>query len=190
MPETATDTSVSATDLRLLIAEGADVRMLDVRTPGEFDAGHIPGAVNVPLDRVRGRAAEFGDGKGLVLICRSGARAETARTHLTGVGVAGARVLTGGVDAWAAGGGETTSAGTGRWNLERQVRLVAGALVLIGIVVSVAWSPARYFSGMIGAGLMFAAITNTCAMGMALGKLPYNRGRSCDIDNAVSQLRR
>ena len=78
--------------------------------------------------------------------------------------------------------------GSEKWALERQVRLVAGGLVAAGIVASLRWPRARFVSGMVGAGLTFAAVTDTCAMGTALAKLPYNRDDSCDVDRIVSEL--
>jgi hypothetical protein len=62
-----------------------------------------------------------------------------------------------------------------RWSLERQIRLVAGSIVLMAIIISVWWAPARYLAGAIGLGLTVAAITDTCLMGRLLMKLPYNR---------------
>jgi hypothetical protein len=62
-----------------------------------------------------------------------------------------------------------------RWALERQIRLVAGSIVLISIVASIWWHPARFLAGAIGLGLTVAAITDTCLMGRMLMKLPYNR---------------
>lgn len=186
---TSAATEISPADLRSRLGRSEPPRLLDVRTPGEFDAGHIPSAVNVPLDRVRSLAPTLaGSGTPLVLICQAGSRAEAARGHLAAAGAVDTVVLTGGMNAWSGGGGETTAARAGRWTLERQVRFVAGALVLIGILISIAWPPARYFSGLIGAGLVFAAVSNTCMMGLALGRLPYNRGRSCDIDAALDKL--
>ena len=78
--------------------------------------------------------------------------------------------------------------GRQRWDLERQVRLVAGSLVLAGIAGSVFVPGLKYVSGFVGAGLAFAAVTNTCAMGMALSKLPYNRDAGCDVEGVVREL--
>ncbi len=64
-----------------------------------------------------------------------------------------------------------------RWALERQIRLVAGSIVLFAVVASIWWPPARYLAGAIGLGLTLAAITDTCLMGNMLMRLPYNRIR-------------
>ena len=79
--------------------------------------------------------------------------------------------------------------GAPRWDLERQVRLVAGAIVLASVVGSVFVPGLKWVAAFIGAGLTFAAVTDTCAMGMMLSKLPYNRGAGCDLDTIVGQLR-
>ncbi|MFJ6954673.1 rhodanese-like domain-containing protein [Micromonospora aurantiaca (nom. illeg.)] len=180
---------MDAATLRELIAAGRTPRMLDVRTPGEFEAAHIPGAYNVPLDLLREHRAELRShlDEDVVLICRSGVRAGQAGQALGTVGLPNVKVLDGGMLAW-----QVTNApvnqGRPRWDLERQVRLVAGSIVLAAIVASVFVPGLKWVAAFIGAGLTFAALTNTCAMGM-LSKLPYNRGASCDLDTIVGQLR-
>ena len=117
----------------------------------------------------------------LFLGCASEASDSSARLD--------AYVLTGGVPGFAAAGGAVVK-GKDRWDLERQVRLVAGSLVVLGLAGGRFVSPKiRTLAGVIGTGLTFSAATNTCAMGMMLGKLPYNRGASCDLDTIEGQLR-
>jgi rhodanese-related sulfurtransferase len=176
--------------LALLRAEGSAHRIIDVRSPAEFESAHIPGAYNVPLDQLgehRDELARHLD-EPVVLVCRSGARAGQAEQRLAAAGMGNIAVLDGGMLAWEAAGG-AMNRGTQRWDLERQVRLVAGSLVLAGILASLVWPPARFLSGAVGLGLTVAALTNTCAMGMLLAKLPYNRATpSCDVDAIVGQL--
>lgn len=183
--------AIDAADLRRLLDTGQPVRLLDVRTPGEFAAGHIDGAVNIPLDQLKSVAAQLNDPAlgTLVVICQGGARAANACAVLAEAGHRGPVLLAGGMNAWNSVGGPS-NAQSGRWALERQVRFVAGLIVLVAVLASFAWTPAYYLAGMVGAGLVFAALTNTCAMGMLLAKLPYNRGSSCAIDTAVERLRR
>jgi hypothetical protein len=78
--------------------------------------------------------------------------------------------------------------GRGRWDLERQVRLVAGSIVLASVLASVAFPPAKWIAAAIGAGLTVAALSNTCAMGMLLAKLPHNRGPRTDFNGVVAAL--
>ncbi|MEV1075764.1 rhodanese-like domain-containing protein [Micromonospora parva] len=188
--ETARPATLDATGLRELIESGRAPRVLDVRTPAEFETAHIPGSYNVPLDLLREHRRELRDqlDEDVVLVCRSGARASQAQQALAGVGLPNLTVLDGGIMSWQAADAPVTR-GVPRWDLERQVRLVAGSIVLVSILASVFVPQLKWVAGAIGAGLTVAAVTNTCAMGMMLGKLPYNRGASRDLDTVMGQLR-
>lgn len=183
--------AVDVATARALLAANPDTLIVDVRTPAEFETAHIDGAINLPLDQVDahlGRIVHDAGGE-LLLICQSGNRANQACAKLAGAGLTEATVLTGGMTAWLAEGGPVRR-GRQRWSLERQVRLAAGGIVLLAVVVSI-WLPgARFVAGFVGAGLTFAALTDTCAMGMLLSRLPYNRGAGCDVDGAIARLRR
>ncbi|MEU5531103.1 rhodanese-like domain-containing protein [Micromonospora chersina] len=189
-PETARPATLDAVSLRELIDAGHAPRLLDVRTPAEFETSHIPGSYNVPLDLLKEHREELRNhlDEDVVLVCRSGARATQAEQALAGVGLPNLKVLDGGIMAWQAANAPIKR-GAPRWDLERQVRLVAGSIVLASVLGSVFVPQLKWVAGFIGAGLTFAAVTNTCAMGMMLGKLPYNRGASCDLDTIVGQLR-
>ncbi|MEV0718506.1 rhodanese-like domain-containing protein [Asanoa sp. NPDC050611] len=188
--ETSRPATLDAADLRGLIDSDRAPRLLDVRTPAEFESVHIPGAHNVPLDLLKEHREELRHhlDEGVVLVCRSGARAAQAQQALTGAGLPHVKILNGGMLAWQAADAPITR-GTPRWDLERQVRLVAGSIVLAGILGSILVPGLKWVAGAIGAGLTFAAVTNTCAMGMLLSRLPYNRGATCDLDTIVAQLR-
>lgn len=189
---------VDATTLTGWLREPDAVTVLDVRSPGEFEAVHIAGSYNVPLELLGEHAAAFAarlahhEGHSpehhVVLVCQSGARADQARRHLAGVGAGNLQVLDGGVPAVAAAGGEVVR-GAGRWAMDRQVRLVAGSVVLASTLASLALPRARFVAGGIGAGLTFSALSNTCAMATLLGKLPYNRGpRNPDVGQVIGRL--
>ncbi|MBQ0989273.1 rhodanese-like domain-containing protein [Micromonospora sp. PSH03] len=188
--ETARPATIDATGLRELIDSGHAPRLLDVRTPAEFETSHIPGSYNVPLDLLKEHREELRRhlDEDVVLVCRSGARATQAEQTLAGVGLPNLKVLDGGIMAWQAANAPIRQ-GAPRWDLERQVRLVAGSIVLVSVLGSVFVPQLKWVAGFIGAGLTFAAVTNTCAMGMVLGRLPYNRGANCDLDTIVGQLR-
>jgi rhodanese-related sulfurtransferase len=188
---TTAQTHLDPAGLQDLLGSGQDVRLLDVRTPAEYETAHIPGSYNVPLDTLREHRDELTRhlDEGLVLVCRSGQRAAQAEKTLAAAGLPNVRVLTGGMLAWERSGADVVR-GRARWELERQVRLVAGTLVLLGVLASIIVPGAQWFSAAIGTGLVIAALTNTCAMGMALSKLPYNRGARCDLDTVVAQLTR
>jgi rhodanese-related sulfurtransferase len=170
--------------------------VIDVRTPAEYASGHLPGALNIPLDRIRQalpeirHAARRGD---ILLVCASGARSESAGTLLAEQGVQAA-TLAGGTSAWAADGHDLhqpaacdTRAG---WSMERQVRFTAGTVVLLGLLLGLLVHPAfQILSAGIAGGLVFSALTNTCGMAVMLGKLPHNRPRAADLDATLATLR-
>ncbi|CAM5694938.1 rhodanese-like domain-containing protein [Streptomyces griseomycini] len=170
--------------------------VIDVRTPGEYASGHLPGALNIPLDHVRRALPELRDAArrgDLLVVCASGARSDTAAGLLAEHGVPAA-TLTGGTNAWAADGHPLdrpaacdTRAG---WSMERQVRLTAGTAVLLGLVLGLLVHPTfQLLSAGIAAGLVFSALTDTCGMAVLLGKLPHNRPRATDLDATLAALR-
>lgn len=185
----ATDVIDSA-QLRQLISDDPLIRVLDVRTGGEFDSVHIPGSYNVPLDTLAEHARDLAElDHPVVLVCKSGARADQAHGKLTGAGKQRLHLLDGGLDAWLASGGDVVRGSSDTWAMDRQVRLVAGSISLLGIVASLVAPKAKWLAGGVAAGLTFSAVSNTCAMGNALGKLPYNKGRGCDIDAVLTEMR-
>lgn len=185
----STSSIIDAAELNELKQAGAGPRLIDVRTPGEFETAHIPGAYNVPLDLLQEHRDEIAQhlDQDVVLICRSGQRASAAGQTLRDAGLPNVAILDGGMTAWQNKGFEIRR-GAQRWELERQVRLVAGSVVLSSVLGSIAAPKLKWVAAAIGAGLTTAALTNTCAMGMMLSKLPYNRGASCDARSIVEQL--
>ncbi len=176
---------------RLEDSASPDPTLIDVRTPSEFEAGHIPGAVNVPLDELKGSldalCAMLDDHHDVVLVCRSGRRAGQAQEALHQAGLGTSRVLSGGIVDWEATGGDLKR-GRQVWELERQVRLAAGALVVTGIAASAVAPRATWLSAFVGGGLVFAAVSNTCAMGMALARMPWNTRGARATGSALDQL--
>ncbi|MGQ0467296.1 MAG: rhodanese-like domain-containing protein [Sporichthyaceae bacterium] len=187
MAETAT---LTAADLRSRLSD-PKVRLLDVRSPGEFAAARIPGSHNIPLGDLSAYAGDLVSGSvtDLVLVCQSGGRAGLAAEVLADAGHDRYTVLAGGLAAWEQSGGDVEG-GTGNsaWSIERQVRLVAGSIVATGIVLSTRYPKAKFLSGAVGGGLVFAAVSNTCMMGSLLAKLPFNRADSADTRTAVAAL--
>lgn len=181
--------TVASAELQEMLKSGASVRLLDVRTPGEFENSHIAGAYNVPLDLLREHRVEIRQhlDEDVVLVCRSGQRAAQAEEALSEAGLSNVHILDGGMTAWE-GSGYGVNRGAQRWELERQVRLVAGSIVLSSVLGSLAVPRLKWLAAGIGGGLTFAAVSNTCAMGMMLAKLPYNRGPVCDAQSIVAQL--
>ncbi|MEU7473072.1 rhodanese-like domain-containing protein [Streptomyces sp. NPDC044984] len=187
-----TSTALTTGEARTRLHE---LTVIDVRTPGEYAGGHLPGALNVPLDQIQRALPDLryaADRTDLLVVCASGARSENACRILEENGVAAA-TLSGGTGAWAAGGHELHHPqGTSRatWGMERQVRLTAGVTVLLGLLLGLTVHPAfQLVSAGIAGGLVFSALTNTCGMAAMLAKLPHNRPRTADLDNTLAALR-
>ena len=189
MPAITAPTEVDAATVIDWMTDPDAVTVLDVRSPAEFETRHIAGSYNLPLDLVGEHATQLAarlDRK-VVLVCQSGVRAGQAQQRLAGTGMDNLHVLREGVPGYAAAGGQVDQ-GRPRWALERQVRLVAGGLVLAGVVAS-RWTPqAALLAGGIGAGLTASALTDTCTMGRLLSALPYNRGTKTDVQQLLDQL--
>lgn len=187
---TASPALIHPARLNSLLSSDNPPRIVDVRTTGEFQAVHIPGAYNVPLDLLREHRDEIRThlDEHVVLVCRSGQRAVQAGDALHDAGLPNVHILDGGMNAWEAGG-FSVNRGAPRWELERQVRFLAGLIVAVSILVGLFVVPgAQWVAFAMGAGLALAAATNTCLMGMMLSRLPYNRGPRCDAQAVVSQL--
>jgi len=166
------------------------LRILDVRTPREYESVHLEGSYNVPLDRLAEHAQEIRGAveHPVVLVCRSGSRSRQAQETLEASGLRNLHLLEGGLDAWIADG-RPVRRGPERISLERQVRIAAGALAAIGGVLALTVNP--LWAGLpaaVGAGLVFAGVTDTCGMALLLSRLPYNRTATCDVDRMVRSL--
>jgi rhodanese-related sulfurtransferase len=181
--------TITSTELRDLLHSPAPPRLIDVRTPGEFQTARIAGSYNVPLDLLREHRDEIIEhlDQDVVLVCRSGQRAAHAEQTLRAAGLVNVHILKGGITAWAATGC-AVNRGAEHWDLERQVRLVAGLIVVGSVLASIVIPGLQWVAAVIGAGLTVAALTNSCPMGTLLARLPYNRGATCDAQTIVAQL--
>lgn len=161
-----------------LVQSGTSVDLIDVRTPVEFREIHVNFARNVPLDQLN--AAKLAGEKNasnqpLYVICKSGSRGQQACEKLIAAGCASVINVEGGTMAWDQAGLPVVR-GKKAISLERQVRIAAGSLVLIGSILGAFVS--HYFIGLaafVGAGLVFAGVTDTCGMGMLLARMPWNQ---------------
>lgn len=157
----------------------SEIDLIDVRTPVEYREVHATGAKNVPLDTLDPKQIYEGrNGRSeepIYVICRSGARGAKAAQKFIDAGFENVVNVDGGTMAWEQAG-LPVRRGKKAISLERQVRIVAGSIVLIGSLLAYFLHPAfAALSGFIGAGLMFAGITDTCGMGMMLAKMPWNQ---------------
>jgi rhodanese-related sulfurtransferase len=171
--------TVTPLELQKLLQTQADLLLLDVRTPMEFAEVHIPQARNEPLDRLQPEefiaSGALHDEQPVYLLCRTGVRAARAAGKFAAAGQDRGVVVEGGTQAWIEAGLPVTRGTAKVISLERQVRIAAGSLVLLGVLLG--WFVNRLFfglSGFVGAGLIFAGITDFCGMGLLLARMPWN----------------
>lgn len=158
---------------------GEAVELIDVRTPVEYREVRCPLARNVPLaglDPAAVMSARQGPAAApLYVICRSGSRGRQACEKFRAAGFDNVVNVEGGTLAWAECGLPVVR-GKKAMSLERQVRLAAGLLVLLGVGLGFAVHPVFLgVSAFVGAGLVFAGVTDTCGMGLLLARMPWNR---------------
>lgn len=154
-----------------------DAVLVDVRTPAEFRELHATGAINFPLDNLIPAdvtAQHASEGQTVYLICKSGSRSAMALKKFSDAGIDTAASIDGGTIAWE-NAGLSVARGQKTVSLERQVRIAAGTLVLIGVGIGFLHPAGFAVSAFVGAGLVFAGVTDTCGMGMLLSKMPWNR---------------
>jgi rhodanese-related sulfurtransferase len=171
--------TISPLEISRLQQSGQSVELIDVRTPVEFQELHVEFARNVPLDRLDATRIQAerngGANRPLYVICRSGSRGKQACEKLQSAGLMNVFNVEGGTLACEAAGLPVVR-GRKAISLERQVRIAAGALVVIGAAlgfwVHIYWIGLAAF---VGAGLMFAGITDTCGMAMVLARMPWNQ---------------
>ncbi len=164
----------SANDAWTAVQRG-DGQLVDVREPGEFSTVRTPNTLNFPLSSLEDRVSEIPAGAPVYLLCAVGARALAAAAILAENGRS-AIVVDGGMIEWRRRG-LPAEHGTRRvWDMDRQVRLVAGTLVLTGVMLGWLVHPKFYIlAGFVGAGLSFSGLTGFCGMARVLARLPWNR---------------
>jgi len=179
--------SVSPGELNRLITSGRKVELLDVRTPGEFESVHVPGARLIPLDELDAGAFLKQRGKAdqpVYVLCQSGGRARKAIEKLQQAGFGGGVLVEGGTQAWIDAGLPVTRSAARVISFERQVRIAAGSLVLTGVLLAYFVHPGFIaLSAFVGAGLVFAGVTDWCGMGLLLAKMPWNQKSACASDS-------
>jgi rhodanese-related sulfurtransferase len=171
--------TITPQKLNELRERGEPVRLIDVRTPAEFREAHVPFAENRPLESfdpaVVATASNGSPNEAIYIICQKGGRGANACAKLAAAGLERVVNVEGGTAAWEQAGLPVVR-GKKTISLERQVRIAAGTLVLIGSALGYFVHP--YFIGIaafVGAGLTFAGITDTCGMGMLLARMPWNQ---------------
>ncbi|WP_406697856.1 rhodanese-like domain-containing protein [Singulisphaera sp. Ch08] len=174
-------TTIRPTELEELRRQGSLVDLIDVRTPAEYREVHAEPARLVPLEALDPKAImEARDLTGrtnapLYTICRSGSRGRSAAEKFHAAGFPNVINVEGGTLAWERAGLPVIR-GQKTVSLERQVRIAAGSLVVLGTALGAFVHP--LFLGLaafVGAGLVFAGITDTCGMAMILARMPWNQ---------------
>ena len=166
-------------ELRGRLLAGGNCRMLDVRTPGEFSAGHVAGAHNIPLDDLDPAAVQTLWGTGaapLYLLCQFGGRATRAIQRLQEAGVPGCVLVEGGMQGWVDAGFPVERESVRVIPLMRQVQLVIGVVSATGALLALTVDPWFAVLPLItGAGLLVAGLSGTCGLALLLAKMPWNR---------------
>lgn len=180
--------SIHPQELKTLVADSSII-LIDVRTPTEFAEVHVQGARNIPLDRLTvEQVRELLPDQNLpvYMICRSGSRSQKACEQLLSAGFSNIHTVLGGTLACDEAGVPVVRGAVKVMSLERQVRIAAGFLVFLGVILAWLVHPAFMgLSGFVGAGLVFAGITNSCGMGMVIAKMPWNqRNPTCSTNVA------
>lgn len=161
------------------LKSGASLRLLDVRSPTEYLRLHAAGACLIPVEELNQESvtsAGLDSNEPVYVLCQGGTRAATACEKLSKLGLNNAIRVDGGTIAWEKASLPVVTSGQKVMSIERQVRIVAGSFVLIGLAM--AWFIHPAFAGLstfVGAGLIFAGITDFCGLGMLMAKLPWNR---------------
>jgi rhodanese-related sulfurtransferase len=185
---------ISARELERVLASGANVELLDVRTPGEFAAGHVPGARLVPLADLDAAAflERYDRSKPLYVLCQSGGRAAKAIDKLRLAGFDGCVLVDGGTQAWIDCGLRVDCESSAGLPLMRQVQIVVGTISATGAVLALAVNPWFAVIPLVtGTGLLFAGLTGFCGMALLLAKMPWNRlrggqpGACCEVKGGV-----
>lgn len=169
--------TIDAARLKQLIErDRQQIMLVDVREPGEYANERIAGAISQPLSSLNPAAIEIQADCQTILCCQSGRRSTQAAQKLFEAGFSDVTHLAGGLAAWKTAGYATQIDRNAPISLFRQVQIVAGSLVALGTVLGAFVSPwFLILSGFVGCGLVFAGVSDTCAMGILLMKLPYNR---------------
>jgi rhodanese-related sulfurtransferase len=167
--------TIDAESLHNLLAQD-QVLLIDVREVGEHKQEKIPHSILMPLSQFDPRKIPTTRDKLLVIYCQTSNRSFQAARKLINAGYTEVTHLQGGINAWKEAGYPTQVNKNAPISIMRQVQIIAGSLVLAGVLLGTLLAPAWYIlSGFVGAGLLFAGLTGNCTMAILLAKLPYNQ---------------
>jgi len=183
MNQTQPETAVSPVELSRRLAAGAPACLLDVRSPGEYAAAHVPGARLLPLDELDPaafRRERAGDDAPVYVLCQSGGRARRAIEKLARAGVTGCVLVAGGTQAWLDAGLPVNRGASRVLPLMRQVQITVGFLGATGSVLALTVNKLFVLLPLvIGCGLLFAGVTGFCGLALLLARMPWNKSAAC-----------
>lgn len=165
---------ISADKAATLVKDGAI--LVDIRSAGEFSHRHISDSVNKQVDEVS--SASLPDDGVVIFLCQSGMRTRTNANKLAAAAnnCKQAYLLEGGLDAWQKQGLAVEVAANAPLELQRQVQITVGTLIILGVILGTWVNPAWYIlSAFVGAGLLMAGLTGFCGLARMLMLAPWNR---------------
>ena len=184
MNPTQTKTAISAEELHHRMAAGQAACLLDVRTPAEYAAAHVPGTRLIPLDELD--AAAFcrernGNAAPVYVLCQSGGRACRAIEKLERAGLQGCVLVEGGTQAWMDAGLPVNRGPSRVLPLMRQVQITVGFCSAAGALLALTVHPRfAIIPLVVGSGLLFAGLTGFCGLALVLAKMPWNKTAHCN----------
>jgi rhodanese-related sulfurtransferase len=190
MITTQPETSISPREFNRLLAAGGPAELLDVRTPGEYAAAHVPGATLVPLDQLD--AAAFlrqrgADDKPIYVLCQSGGRARRAIEQFQRAGFDRCVLVEGGTQAWMDAGLPVDRSESTVLPLMRQVQITIGFVSAVGAALALAVNPWFAIIPLVaGGGLLYAGLTGCCGLALVLAKMPWNRAAGNTTDSCCN----
>jgi rhodanese-related sulfurtransferase len=184
MNQTQTESSVTAQELQRRMAAGQSAYLLDVRTPGEYAAAHVPGTKLIPLDELDPVAfcrERNGDCSPVYVLCQSGGRARRAIEKLERAGVHGCVLVEGGTQAWIDDGLPVNRGQSRILPLMRQVQITVGFLGAVGALLALTVDKLfAIIPLVVGSGLLFAGLSGFCGLALLLAKMPWNKTSNCN----------
>lgn len=166
---------IKAPNAKALLDRGEAV-LIDVREPDEHARERIEGARLAPLSRFDPRDLAGARSKIAVFHCNSGNRTRLAAERLLAAGFAQSFELEGGLVAWKRAGLPVVADRRAPLPIMRQVQIVTGSMVVLGVLLAVLVSPwFMALPALVGAGLVMAGITGFCGLAQVLARMPWNR---------------
>lgn len=174
-------TDIEPNELHRRLLNGEALRIIDVRTPREYAACHIPGAENHPLQTLNGQIPGIEPNEALVVVCQSGHRSSLACQQIQGCHTSVFN-LVGGTAGWRAAGLDVELRPRAKLSLVRQAHLIAGIMLALAFGLSLSVSPNWiYLAGLPMFGLLLDGLTGICPVTLLLRVMPWNASARDDL---------